>query len=251
MAKIRVPYISSLKGQRQIKALTAYDYTFAKLLNQAEIDIVLVGDSLSNIVQGKKNTINVTMDQMVYHTACVTKACKYSLAVSDMPFMSYQISNEQALENATRLFQDGGAEAVKLEGGEHIAERIEALVKYDLPVMGHVGLTPQSYHNLGGHKRQGENNSTKNSKQIIKDAKAVANAGAFAVVLECIPDDVAQEITASINIPTIGIGSGKHCDGQIAVTHDVLGFKKAPGFITPEEQLSEVIVGAVTRYFKE
>ena len=250
MAKIRVPQITSLKGQRQIKALTAYDYTFAKLLNQAEIDIVLVGDSLSNVVQGKKNTINVTMDQMVYHTACVAKACKYSLAVSDMPFMSYQISNEQALENATRLFQEGQAEAVKLEGGEHIAERIETLVRYDLPVMGHIGLTPQSYHNLGGHKRQGEDKSIKNSNQIIKDAKAVANAGAFAVVLECIPDDLAKEITETINIPTIGIGSGKHCDGQIAVTHDVLGFNKAPGFITPEENLSEVIIGAVKRYFK-
>ena len=215
----------------KITALTAYDYNFAKLLDATDLDIILVGDSLGMVFLGQENTLSVTMDNMVYHTRAVKQGVKRALVVSDMPFMSYQVSVEQALKNAGRLIQDGGASGVKLEGGALMAERVRAISQAGIPVMGHIGLTPQSIHQFGGYKVQGKNYL--DSKKIKQDAHDLQSAGVFALVLEGIPSGLAEEITAELKIPTIGIGAGAKCDGQILVLHDLLGLNQdfVPKFV--------------------
>ena len=220
--KITVPCLQAMKASgEKLVMLTAYDYPFARIADQAGVDIILVGDSLGTVVQGRKNTLRVTMEEMLYHTSLVSRAAEHSLVVFDMPFMSYQESLEQARRNAGRAIKESGAEAVKLEGGTNMQKTIEAIVNIDIPVMAHIGLTPQSIHKLGGHKVQGREEAKR--RKLLNDAKAVEQAGAFAVVLELLPAELAGEITELLTIPTIGIGSGIDCDGQVLVLHDLLG----------------------------
>jgi 3-methyl-2-oxobutanoate hydroxymethyltransferase len=246
--KITVPILQSKKGKEKISALTAYDYPFAKLVDEAGIDIVLVGDSLGMVVAGEQNTLSVTMDQMIYHTKIVSRAVKMALVVGDMPFLSYQVSTEETIANAGRFLKEGGAAAVKLEGGVNVADKIAALTKYDIPVMAHIGLTPQSVHKMGGYKVQGL--SKQQADQLKASAKAVESSGAFALVLEGIPMTLAKEITASVHIPTIGIGAGKDCDGQILVLHDLLGFSARPDpkFVRRYAEMASIVKTAINHY---
>ncbi len=220
MDKVTVPIFRERKGKEKLTMLTAYDYTFANVVDSAGIDSILVGDSLGNVMLGYPNTIPVTVDEMIHHTKAVTKGTKRALVVIDMPFMSYHESIEQAKRNAGRMMKESGADAVKLEGGVRMKEAIKALVDIEIPVMGHIGLTPQSIHRMGSYKVQGKG---KEAAALIKDAKAVEEAGAFSVVLECVPRQLAKEITDMLSIPTIGIGAGPDCDGQVLVIHDLLG----------------------------
>ncbi len=246
MTKITVPAIKSYKNKESFSAYTAYDFTIAQILNEAEVAIILVGDSLANIIQGEKNTLSVTLEQMVYHSRCVAKACTKSLLVTDLPFLTYQESNEVALRNAGKVIQEGQAEAVKMEGGVNIQSRIKFLTQFDIPVMGHVGLTPQSFHALGGHKKQGGKNSVFSENKIMEDALAVEEAGAFSIVLECIPEELAQAITKKLTIPTIGIGSGQYCDAEVFVTPDILGLTpKQPSFVKQRLNLREDILSVI------
>ena len=235
----------------KITALTAYDYTFAKLLDATDLAIILVGDSLGMVFLGQENTLSVTMDNMVYHTRAVKQGVKRALVVSDMPFMSYQVSVEQALKNAGRLIQDGGASGVKLEGGALMAERVRAISQAGIPVMGHIGLTPQSIHQFGGYKVQGKNYL--DSKKIKQDAHDLQSAGVFALVLEGIPSGLAEEITAELKIPTIGIGAGAKCDGQILVLHDLLGLNQdfVPKFVKQYAQMANSLKDSVAKYIQE
>jgi 3-methyl-2-oxobutanoate hydroxymethyltransferase len=229
--KITVPEIVKAKTTGQpIVALTAYDFPFARIVDEAGIDVILVGDSLGMVVQGFDTTLPVTMDEMVYHTRMVVRGRRRALVVADLPFLSYQISPTDAVANAGRLIKEGGAEAVKLEGGSAVAETIERIAAVDIPVMGHIGLTPQSVHRMGGHKVQGRRRGKApgQRERLIEDALAVEAAGAFALVLEGMPMDLAEELTARLSIPTIGIGAGAGCDGQILVLHDVLGLSERP-----------------------
>lgn len=258
-SSIRVPDIIAAKGERKITCLTAYDFTMARLIDSAGVDCILVGDSLASVVQGEETTLPVTLEQMVYHSRCVVKAAQRALVVADLPFLSYQVSPEQALETAGRLLKEAGVAAVKLEGGVHMAQTIERLVQVDIPVMGHVGLTPQSYHRMGGHRLQGKKSRSESvhaagtREQVLADAKAVAAAGAFAIVLEGVPKDLAAEITASIAVPTIGIGAGVHCDGQILVSTDMLGLNGAavPSFVKRYADLAGEVKDAVATYIFE
>ena len=248
MDKVTVPNLRQKKGEK-IVALTAYDYPFAKIIDEAGIDIILVGDSVGVVVGGAEDTLAVTMDQMVYHTRMVSRAAKRALVVGDMPFLSYQISVEETLFNAGRFLKEGGAAAVKLEGGAGVADRIEALTKYDIPVMGHIGLTPQSVHRMGGYKVQGRNE--RQARKISADAKAVESAGAFALILEGIPMELAKEITDTVHIPTIGIGAGPSCDGQILVLHDLLGLATTtyqPRFVRRYADITAVTHEALSRF---
>lgn len=251
-AKVTVPVILSSKTQSNpnpIAAVTAYDYTFAKLVDAAGVDIVLVGDSLGCVIQGHPNTLPVTMDEMVYHTKCVSRAVERALVVADMPFASYQLSNESAIANAFRFIKEGSAAAVKLEGGVAMFDTIKRIVDCDIPVMGHVGLTPQSYHRMGGFRVQGKDNSSK----IFEDALAIAEAGAFSIVIEGVPDDLASRITEAVKIPTIGIGAGIGCDGQILVINDLLGLsdKKPAKFVKQYANLFKPAVEAVSDFVDE
>jgi 3-methyl-2-oxobutanoate hydroxymethyltransferase len=224
--KVTVPGMVRAKATgRPIVAVTAYDFPFARIADQAGIDFILVGDSLGMVVQGNETTLPVTMDEVVYHCRMVARARQRALIVADMPFGSYQTDARDAVVNATRLIKEGSAEAVKLEGGEAVAETIRRIAAIDIPVMGHIGLTPQSVHRMGGHKVQGRRRGSApgQRERVLADAQAVEDAGAFAVVLEGIPMDLAAEITEMLSIPTIGIGAGPSCDGQILVMHDVLG----------------------------
>ncbi len=248
---VNVPDIIAAKGQQKIAALTAYDYTFARLLDAAGIDVILVGDSLGCVVQGHTTTLPVTLEEMIYHCKCVTKGVERALVVGDLPFLSYQVSQETAVLSAGRLIKEGSVGAVKLEGGVNVSHIITALTAYDIPVMGHIGLTPQSYHRMGGHKLQGK--SSESRKKIMQDALAVAEAGAFSIVLEGIPADLAQEITAAVSVPTIGIGAGTGCDGQILVSTDMLGLNpdRIPGFVRQYANLKDVVQSAVQNYVCE
>ena len=239
------------KSGKKLVALTGYDYSFARILDTTEIDIVLVGDSLGMVSLGYENTLPVTMDEMVAHTRAVKRGLNNPLLVSDMPFMSYQVSVEQAVANAGRLIQEGRAEAVKLEGGIPVCEKVQAIVKAGVPVMGHVGLTPQRVHQFGGYKVQGKNYI--DARQIKQDAKALQQAGVFSVVLEGIPGELAGEITRELKIPTIGIGAGKDCDGQILVIHDMLGLNSefTPKFVKHYAKLESQIQSAVAHYIQE
>ena len=257
--RVCVPAISEFKYSTRdshFTALTAYDFITAKLVDAAGIDIILVGDSLSSVVQGNTTTLPVTLDEMIYHCRCVSRAAKRALVVGDMPFMSYQQSIEKALDSAGRLMKEGGVSAVKLEGGLPMQDTISRLVDVDIPVMGHVGLTPQSYHRMGGHRVQGKKRGSLlagTAERIFEDALAVESAGAFCLVLEGIPSELAQEITNQLTIPTIGIGAGVHCDGQILVTHDMLGMDPdfTPKFVKKFVELSKVIDSALKSYKEE
>jgi len=220
--RVTIPSLAVRKrrGER-IAMLTAYDFTFATLFDSAGIDILLVGDSLGNVVQGRDTTLPVTLDEIIYHTRLVARGARRAMVVSDMPFGSYQISAEEAVRNACRCVKEGGAHAVKLEGGEAVAATVERIVAAEIPVMGHVGLTPQAIHRMGGHRVQGRDRASR--ERVVRDAQALEAAGAFAVVLEGIPTDLAREVTRSLAISTIGIGAGVDCDGQVLVMHDMLG----------------------------
>lgn len=220
--KIRVSTILKRKSESvKITALTAYDYTFGYLLDEAGVDLILVGDSCGNVCAGYETTLPVTVDEVVYHTRSVRQGVKHALLVSDMPFMSYQETPELALHNAGRFMKEGGAEAVKVEGGEHICETVRRMVEIGIPVMGHLGFTPQSVHEFGGYKVRGQD--SKEAEKMKADALALQDAGMFAVVLEKVPAQLAKEISEMLTIPTIGIGAGPHCDGQILVSYDMLG----------------------------
>ena len=238
------------RDQKKIIVVTAYDALFARLLEQAGIEAMLVGDSLGVVVQGKSNTLSVTMEDMLYHTKLVADAAQQSLVIGDMPFMSYQASKEEALRNAGRLLQ-AGAHAVKLEGGRVIADRIEAMTQVGIPVFGHLGMTPQSVNQYGGYKVQGK--STERAKTLVSDAKTLEEAGAVAVVLEAIPAALAKTITEQLSIPTIGIGAGPHCDGQVLVLYDLLGLfdEFAPKFVKPYAHLRADALQALRRYKEE
>jgi 3-methyl-2-oxobutanoate hydroxymethyltransferase len=208
------------RGER-ITMLTAYDFAFARVFDAAGIDVLLVGDSLGNVVQGHDTTLPVTLDEVVYHTRLVARGCRRALVVGDLPFGSYQVSTEDAVRSAVRLVKEGGAQAVKLEGGRAVADAIARITAAEIPVMGHVGLTPQAVHRMGGLRVQGRTDGER--ARVLADAEAVQEAGAFAVVLEGMPGELAAEITRRLAIPTIGIGAGVDCDGQVLVMHDLLG----------------------------
>ncbi len=250
--KITVPHILKMKqrGER-ITCLTAYDYSFARILDEAGIEMLLVGDSLGCVVQGGANTLAVTLDEMIYHTRLVARGRKRALVIGDMPFMSYQIGRDEALRNAGRFFKEAGAEAVKLEGGVAVQETISAVAGAGMPVMGHIGLTPQSVHQFGGYKIQGRERERREA--LLRDAVAVEQAGAFAVVLEGIPEDLAGEITERLTIPTIGIGAGVECDGQVLVIHDMLGLFDdfVPKFVKRYADVKQTMLGAVKEFVGE
>lgn len=230
--------------------LTAYDHPTAKILDKAGVDTILVGDSVGPVVLGYPNTIPVTVEEMIHHTRAVVRGTKRALVIIDMPFMSYQESIEQAKHNAGRMLKESGAEAVKLEGGSAMRETIRAMVDVDIPVVAHIGLTPQSIHRMGGYKVQGKGEDV---SRLIGDAKAVEEAGAFMVVLECVPRQLAKEITEMLSIPTIGIGAGPDCDGQVLVFHDLLGLLGdfRPKFVKQYANLSDIIDTAVKSYISE
>jgi 3-methyl-2-oxobutanoate hydroxymethyltransferase len=240
-----VPDFRAAKGRgTPLAVLTAYDWTMARLLDAAGVDALLVGDSLGMVVQGEANTLGVTMDEMVYHTRLVARGTQRGLVIADMPFMSYQVSTQQAVENAGRLIKEGRAHAVKLEGGVRTAPAVAAIVAADVPVMGHIGLTPQSVHRFGGFRPQ------RDGAQLLDDARALEHAGAFSIVVECVPADLASEITAAVAIPTIGIGAGPGCDGQVLVTYDMLGLfdELHPRFVQRYAELGETIRSAAQQY---
>jgi 3-methyl-2-oxobutanoate hydroxymethyltransferase len=248
-ARITAPALRRMKCQgRKISMLTAYDFPFAHLFDAAGIDVLLVGDSLGNVVQGHATTLPVTMDEMVYHCSLVTRAVQRALVVGDLPFGSYQTGVEETLQNACRLVKEGGVHAVKLEGGERMADRIEAIARMDVPVMAHIGLTPQSVHRMGGFRVQGR--GERGQTRLLRDARAVQEAGAFAVVLEGMPAGLAAEVTAELDIPTIGIGAGIGCDGQVLVMHDLLGLslEPPPRFARQYVAMGEIVGKAVRMY---
>ena len=250
--KVTVPEIVKMKERREkITSLTAYDYTFARILDEAGVDILLVGDSLGSVIQGQENTLPVTLEEMIYHTRTVVRGRRRALVVADMPFLSFQVSVQEAKRNAGRLLKESGAEAVKLEGGRNISQTIEAIVQSGIPAMGHVGLTPQSVHRFGGYRVQGKDQIQREA--ILQDALAVEIAGAFSVVLEGIPESLAREITESLSIPTIGIGAGVHCDGQVLVVHDMLGMfdRFTPKFVKRYADVKGVMTGAVKKFIAE
>jgi len=249
--KRTAPDLRAQKGEDPIVMVTAYDYTMARLVDEGGVDMVLVGDSLGMIVQGSPNTLPVTLDEMVYHTRAVSRGLARAHLVADLPFMTYQAGVAQALESAGRLVKEAGAESVKLEGGEDVAPQVHALVRAGIPVVGHVGLTPQSVHAFGGFKVQGRGDGA--AEQVLRDALAIERAGAFSIVLEAIPPDLAAQITRELRIPTIGIGAGNACDGQVLVCTDLLGMMRGfqPKFAKRYRQLGDEIVAAVGEYAGE
>jgi 3-methyl-2-oxobutanoate hydroxymethyltransferase len=247
--KIRIPDLALMKARgERIVMLTAYDATMARIFDRAGIDVLLVGDSLGHVILGLDTTIPVTLDAIVHHTRAVTRSAERALVVADMPFLTYQITPEQAMRNAARLFQEGGAAAVKLEGGRALAETVRRITSAGLPVMGHLGLTPQHVHRLGGMRRQARDDEA--AQGLISDALALEDAGVFALVLEAIPDAVAAAVTSRLTIPTIGIGAGPHCDGQVLVSYDVLGLFDTfvPPFVKQYARLGETILAAARSY---
>jgi 3-methyl-2-oxobutanoate hydroxymethyltransferase len=238
------------RDRKKLIVVTAYDALFTRILEQAGIDTILVGDSLGVVVQGKPNTLSVTMEDMLYHTKLVAGAASKALVIGDMPFMSYQASTEEAVRNAGRFLQ-AGAVGVKLEGGAAMMDRVKAMTAVGIPVMGHLGMTPQSVHALGGYRVQGK--AKDHASVLLDDAKALETAGAFAVVLEAIPAGLAQQITESLSVPTIGIGAGPHCDGQVLVLYDLLGLfdEFVPKFVKPYAHLKADALQALRRYKEE
>ncbi len=243
--RMTVPRFTALKAKgRKISMLTAYDFPFATLLDEAGVDAVLVGDSLSMVVQGHENTLHVTLDEVIYHAEMVGRAVQRALVVVDMPFPTFHLGRTTAVANAARILQETRCQAVKLEGGIEQADTIAALVAAGIPVMGHVGLRPQTVHQMGGYKVQ------RDEERLLADAQAAEQAGAFAVVLECIPPPVAAKLTAALHIPTIGIGAGTQCDGQVLVLHDLLGLTSGyvPSFVRQYADLRAIVRRAVGEY---
>jgi len=250
--KVSVTTIRTMKqNHEKIAMLTAYDYPTALLLDECGVELILVGDSLGMVVLGYDSTLPVTMEDMLHHTKAVTRAVSSSMVIGDMPFLSYQCSVDEAVWNAGRFLQEAGAHGVKLEGGREHAETIRRIALAGIPVMAHLGLTPQSVHQLGGYKVQGKNQGA--AKKMIEDAKILEDAGAFAVVLECIPASLAKAVTEAVLIPTIGIGAGPDCDGQVLVIHDMLGLYErfTPKFVKKYSTLNKNIKRSVKKYMKE
>jgi 3-methyl-2-oxobutanoate hydroxymethyltransferase len=246
-----VPEFQKRKREgKKLIVVTAYDALFARIIEQAGIDVILVGDSLGVVVQGKKDTLSVTMDDMLYHTRLVAGAAKRALVIADMPFLSYQVSVEEAVRHAGQFLQAGAA-AVKLEGGAEVADRVEGITRFGIPVMGHIGMTPQSVHRFGGYKVRGKERES--AERLLEDARALEAAGAFAVVQEAIPAELARTITESLAIPTVGIGAGPHCDGQVLVLYDLLGLfdEFVPKFVKPYAHLKADALQALRRYKEE
>lgn len=244
--------IKKMKTQgEKITVLTAYDYGMAAILDESEIDILLVGDSLGMVVLGYESTLPVTMEDMLHHTQAVSRGTRQAMIVADMPFLSYQVSPESALANAGRFLKEADAQAVKLEGGREHAEIIHKMTYAGIPVMAHLGLTPQSIHQLGGYKVQGKKEDA--AEKMLQDAIILEQAGAFSLVLECVPEKLAAEITAALSIPTIGIGAGIHCDGQVLVVNDMLGMygRMTPKFVKKYANLNIEIKNAVKRYIED
>ena len=248
--KKTVPYITNLKNSRVVSMMTAYDYPSAKAVSEAEIDIILVGDSLAQVILGHDDTLSVTMDEMLHHVKAVTNAKPSSLVVADMPYMSYHVSKEDTIKNAGRFIKEGRADAVKIEGGKKREETIQALLEVEIPVMGHLGLTPQSKNLMGGYKVQGKTLDL--ARQLFEDALLLQELGCFSMVLEGVPTVVAQSISENINIPTIGIGAGNLTDGQVLVLHDLLGMKSKEyidaKFVKRYDQQYEATLNALKTY---
>jgi 3-methyl-2-oxobutanoate hydroxymethyltransferase len=250
--RITINQIKEMKPKgEKIAMLTAYDYSTAKIVDEAGIPLILVGDSLGMVVLGYESTIPVTMEEMLHHTKAVVRGTKRAMVIGDMPFMTYHISVDDALYNAARFIQEGGAQAVKLEGGVTVAEKVKRIVECGIPVMGHIGLTPQSIYQLGGFTVQGK--TPEAAAKLLEDARALEQAGAFAIVLETVPAQLARIITAKVSIPTIGIGAGIDCDGQVQVINDILGSltEFAPKHAKQYAKLADIIQKAVTEYFNE
>lgn len=249
MAKITVAdFIKKKIDKKKITMITAYDFPFARIVDEAGVDAILVGDSLGMVVQGLDNTLPVTMDEMIYHTKMVSRAASRAMVIGDMPYLSYQTSVEEALKNAGRFLKEAGAAAVKIEGGSEMADVIRAMRRAEIPVMAHIGLTPQAIHRMGGFKVQGKTDDAQ--KRLIEEARVVEDAGAFALVLEAIPMNLSKTITESISIPTIGIGGGPHCDGQVLVLHDVIGLfeRFVPKFVKRYADIKSDTLKAVKAY---
>jgi 3-methyl-2-oxobutanoate hydroxymethyltransferase len=245
---VTVPdFLTAREQGRKLAMVTAYDYTMARLLDEAGVDSLLVGDSLGMVIQGNADSLPVTLDEMIYHTRLVVRGAKRALVVADLPFLTYQVSPEQAILSAGRLIKEGGAHAVKLEGGVRSVPAIKAITTADIPLIGHIGLTPQSVRRLGGFKVQ------RDAEKLLDDARAIEAAGAFAIVVECVPTDLGAQITEAVKIPTIGIGAGPHCDGQVLVGHDLLGLFSdfQPRFVKRYANLAETVREAVRSYCDE
>jgi len=252
MGKITIQDFLKKKSEgRKITMLTAYDYPFAQIVDEAGIDGIIVGDSLGMVVQGLENTLPVTMDEMIYHTRMVSRAVKNALVIGDMPFMSYQTGIEDAVRNAGRFLKEAGAAAVKLEGGAEVVEQIRAMTRSEIPVMAHIGLTPQAIHRMGGYKVQGK--TEESAKRLIEEAHMVEDAGAFAVLLEGIPMKLAKKVTRELSVPTIGIGAGPFCDGQVLVLHDAIGLfeRFVPKFVKRYANLKDEALKAIRTYREE
>ena len=238
------------RGEK-IPMLTAYDYAFAKIIDEAGVPLILVGDSLGMVMLGYESTIPVTMDEMIHHVKAVVRGTKHALVIGDMPFMTYHVSMEDTMRNAARFIQEGGAQAVKLEGGEVVADKVSRLVSCGIPVQGHIGLTPQSVNQLGGYKVVGK--TAEVAVRLLNDARALEDAGAFSIVLECVPAPLSQLITERVSVPTIGIGAGKGCDGQVQVVSDILGLFTdfVPKHAKQYAKLNQTVTTAVTDYIAE
>jgi 3-methyl-2-oxobutanoate hydroxymethyltransferase len=251
-ARITTRTVVAMKGRgEKISMLTAYDYTMARIVDAAGIDIILVGDSASNVMAGHETTLPITMEQMIYHTSIVVRGAERALVVADLPFMSYQVTAEEALVNAGRMMKEAGAHCVKLEGGAAMAATIRKIVNAGIPVMGHLGLTPQSIYQFGTYKVRATDDSE--AARLLEDAMALQEAGCFAIVLEKIPAGLAAKVTGALSIPTIGIGAGAACDGQVLVIHDMLGLTKAfkPRFLRRYAELQDVMDAAVKQYIDD
>ena len=252
MARVTTATLRDKKAkQEKISMLTSYDYSTAGLVDQAGLDMILVGDSLGMVVLGYENTLSVTMDDMVHHTRAVVRGTKNAMVVADMPFLSYHVSTKEAVRNAGRFIQEGGAQAVKLEGGVERVEAVKAILDAQIPVMGHIGLTPQSVNQFGGFKVQGKDLET--ARKLLRDAQALDKAGVFSIVLECVPSALAKKITEEVSVPTIGIGAGPDCDGQVLVINDMLGMFSGfvPKFVKKYVDLQPLIMEALKAYKKE
>jgi 3-methyl-2-oxobutanoate hydroxymethyltransferase len=248
---VSIPDLIAQKGKEKIAVLTAYDAPSARILDAAGIDVLLVGDSVEMAVYGQSSTLTASLDALVRHAKAVSGATRRALVVGDMPFLSYQASASDAVRNAGRFLAEGGCGAIKLEGGRRVLPAVEAILSADIPVMGHVGMTPQSFRKFGGFKVQGK--SAGAAEEILEDAVALDAAGCFAIVLECVPDALAERITATVSVPTIGIGAGPHCDGQVLVYHDLLGLSGdfRPKFVRRYAELAPVIEDAARRYLED
>lgn len=250
--RVTTATIREMKAEgKPITMLTSYDFSMAKMVDDAGIDMILVGDSLGNVVLGYDSTLPVTMDEMVHHVKAVCRGTSRAMVVADMPFLSYQVSKEEAVRNAGRFMKETGAQAVKLEGGQEVCKAVRKIVDAGIPVMGHLGLTPQSIHQLGGFKVQGKDESA--ARKLLEDALALEEAGVFSIVLECVPTPLAKMVTEKLRVATIGIGAGPYCDGQVLVIHDMLGLypRTSPRFVKKYVQLHEHIAAALKQYKAE